>query len=117
MAKSKEVVEWLVLKIELLFQHELSRLKRLKKRHSMATKIRITGAATAFQPSAEDTRTALDLLHAASHLATWFAEMECFNIIRNSCRDLIEQSASNQGLQPLRLKAVGCSPKRTFNPN
>ncbi|KAL8751014.1 MAG: hypothetical protein Q9184_006214 [Pyrenodesmia sp. 2 TL-2023] len=107
MAKSKQVAEWLVVKIELLFQHELSRLKRLKRRHSVATKIRITGGATAFQPSAEETRTALELLHAASHLATWFAEMKCFDIIRNLCRDLIEQSAaSNQGLQPLRLKAM-----------
>ncbi|KAL8915996.1 MAG: hypothetical protein Q9208_008750 [Pyrenodesmia sp. 3 TL-2023] len=102
MAKSEEVAEWLVLKIEALFQHELSRLKRLKKRHSVATKIRITGAATAFQPSAEDTRTALDLLHAASHLATWFGELEWFDIIKDLCRDLI----SNQAFQPLRLKAM-----------
>ncbi|KAL8903943.1 MAG: hypothetical protein Q9207_003590 [Kuettlingeria erythrocarpa] len=108
-AKAKEIAECLALKIELLLQQELLRLQRLKKRHALAAKIQISRS-TAFQPSAGETSTLLDLLHAANRLATWFGKSQIFDVTRDLCRDLITQLASSAGFQPLRLKAVSNLP-------
>lgn len=106
-AKSHELVDWLILKIELLFRNEFARIQRLRRLHVAATKFRITPGADRVQPDAEEADAAIDLLHVANDIADTFGERTKFDTMKNLCRDVIEQSASERSFQLLRMKAVG----------
>ena len=111
--KCRHIAEWLVKTIELLLPTVYSRL-RIHEKFQLASKFRSTGASTYFDPLAGDTYAAINLLHAVNHLAAEFGYMECFDVIKDLCINLVDQSANYPDIQPLRFKAV-MSPSEPMN--